>query len=107
MAIVKEKTLINTDAEGEYLINKGFRKALSCHYASSNCYYEENPDASQIAPTKDIKKFGKSIGLNLSHQAAGSSVLLNKLSFHFPDESDVGTHNPPSDKANIHDFTTV
>ncbi|GLV46466.1 hypothetical protein CBL_20799 [Carabus blaptoides fortunei] len=40
-------------------------------------------------------------------QAAGSSVLLNKVSFHFPDESDVGTHNPPSDKANIYDFTTV
>ncbi|GLV31327.1 hypothetical protein CBL_11058 [Carabus blaptoides fortunei] len=49
-------------------ITKGFRKALSCHYASSNCYFEENPDASQIPPMKDIKKFGKSIGLDLSRR---------------------------------------
>ncbi|RZF42678.1 hypothetical protein LSTR_LSTR001473 [Laodelphax striatellus] len=45
-------------------LTKGFRKAISCHYASSDCYYIEVKDTIQDSIAKEIEDMAKKRGFS-------------------------------------------
>ncbi|KAJ1531825.1 hypothetical protein ONE63_000478 [Megalurothrips usitatus] len=49
-------------------VTKGFRKAISCHYASSNCYFIDVMGTSQENIAKEVEGIAKQKGFNIDFQ---------------------------------------
>jgi len=45
-------------------LSKGYRKAISCHYASNDCHFEASTDQEEVA--KEIEQMAKMRGVTLS-----------------------------------------
>jgi phytanoyl-CoA hydroxylase len=48
-----------------YFLLQGFRKAISCHYAASECEYIDVTGTTQEVIAKEIEEMAKSKGIHL------------------------------------------
>ncbi|KAE8745082.1 hypothetical protein FOCC_FOCC008258 [Frankliniella occidentalis] len=54
-------------------LTKGFRKAISCHYASSNCYFIDVKGTTQENIAQEIEEISKRRGFELNYQSIWQS----------------------------------